>query len=103
MKMKQTHVCYVIFQNFYSFFSSFEISAVAAPLVHNVRCMAGDHHVPAHWKPIKDICMENRNHMDFMPVPEGSWQDNYSKRQRTYNLFLLSGAIACGVTYFIVS
>ncbi|KAK3731899.1 hypothetical protein RRG08_043233 [Elysia crispata] len=67
----------------------------------HARCM-GSHGPPAHWKPMKQICLENKNHMDCMPVPQGSWQESYDKQQRKWNLMLAAGVVAFGITYFIL-
>ncbi|XP_050727617.1 uncharacterized protein LOC127004175 [Eriocheir sinensis] len=36
--------------------------------------------------------------MADLPVPQGSWQDAYSAKQRTYNLQLLAGVVTLGGT-----
>ncbi|XP_074651857.1 uncharacterized protein LOC141906457 [Tubulanus polymorphus] len=60
-----------------------------------VRCMSGGH-TPAHWKTEKELDMINKVHMDFYPVPAGSWQENYNKRNRKMNLQM------AGATAFLV-
>lgn len=73
----------------------------APPLSVHARCMAG-HGPPAHWKPLKQICLENKNHMDCMPVPQGSWQESYDKQQRKWNMMLAAGVVAFGITYYFL-
>lgn len=63
----------------------------------------GSHGTPAHWKSMKQICIEQKTHMDFLPVPEGSWHEHFNKQQRKGNLMLLASVAAVGITYFIVS
>lgn len=41
--------------------------------------------------------------MNDLPVPQGSWQDAYSARQRKYNLQLLTGIAVLGGTLTYVS
>ncbi|RUS73496.1 hypothetical protein EGW08_018736 [Elysia chlorotica] len=67
----------------------------------HARCM-GSHGPPAHWKPLNQICLENKNHMNCMPVPQGSWQESYDKQQKKWNLMLAAGVVAFGITYFIL-
>ncbi|CAL1536613.1 unnamed protein product [Lymnaea stagnalis] len=62
----------------------------------------GSHGPPAHWKTLKQISLETKSHMDFLPVPEGSWQESYSKKQKKANLLLAASALAFGLTYYIV-
>ncbi|XP_012945888.1 apoptosis-inducing factor 1, mitochondrial isoform X2 [Aplysia californica] len=71
------------------------------PVVVQARCMGG-HHTPDHWKPIKQVVKEQKNHMDFMPVPEGSWQESFNKTQQKRNLMLAAGALCFGITYTIL-
>ncbi|GFO47582.1 Apoptosis-inducing factor 1, mitochondrial [Plakobranchus ocellatus] len=73
----------------------------STPISVYVRCM-GSHGPPAHWKPMNQICLENKNHMDCMPIPQESWQEDFNKRQRKWNLMLAAGAVAFGITYFIL-
>ncbi|KAK2582055.1 hypothetical protein KPH14_002760 [Odynerus spinipes] len=39
---------------------------------------------PANYKPPS---------MDDLPLPEGSWQEAYEKKQRTYNMHLIGGIL----------
>ncbi|XP_059171866.1 apoptosis-inducing factor 1, mitochondrial-like isoform X2 [Physella acuta] len=72
------------------------------PSLHcQARCM-GSHGVPSHWKTQKQIALENKNHMDCMPIPEGSWQESYSNKQKKLNMMLAASALAFGITYYIV-
>ncbi|BFZ14827.1 hypothetical protein BsWGS_17866 [Bradybaena similaris] len=56
------------------------------------------HGVPSHWKTPMQICKETKAHMDFLPVPEGSWQEAHSKRSANQNM-VLGGSIL----FFIVT
>jgi len=64
--------------------------------LQSVRSMGGA--VPAWWKTDKEIAMDQKSHMNFLPVPEGSWQENHNKRNSKWNM-QLGGAIA----FFVVS
>lgn len=69
--------------------------------VQHVRRMG--HGVPAHFKPIRQICEENKNHMNFMPVPEGSWQEYHNARNSKMNLMLAASVASVAVTFATVS
>ncbi|KAK7097574.1 uncharacterized protein [Littorina saxatilis] len=64
-----------------------------------VRCMGG--YAPAHWKSDKDIALEQRSHMNDLPVPEGSWQENYNKRNSKWNMQLGMSIVALIATVII--
>ncbi|CAG5117189.1 unnamed protein product [Candidula unifasciata] len=68
----------------------------AAPRLQQSRRMG--HAVPAHWKPIRQICEENKAHMNFLPVPEGSWQEAYNKQQSKWNRLLALSVLSVVVT-----
>uniref|UniRef100_A0A0B6XYI6 Deltamethrin resistance protein prag01 domain-containing protein n=1 Tax=Arion vulgaris TaxID=1028688 RepID=A0A0B6XYI6_9EUPU len=56
------------------------------------------HGVPAHWKSVRQICEENKSHMNFLPVPEGSWQEAFNKKNAKYNQLLALSTLALVVT-----
>jgi hypothetical protein len=68
----------------------------AAPRIEQVRRMG--HGVPAHWKPMRQICEENKNHMNFLPVPEGAWQEAFNKQNAKWNLLLAASIVSVAVT-----
>lgn len=41
--------------------------------------------------------------MNDLPVPQGSWQELHSKRQRLYNIHLIAGILAILTTIGVVS
>ncbi|GAB1602760.1 uncharacterized protein LOC115211961 [Argonauta hians] len=54
----------------------------------------------AHWKSDRDIDRETLSHMDYLPVPEGSWTDDYKKNQTKYNMkLLISTALLAGTSF----
>ena len=67
-----------------------------------VRCMSGDH-TPAHWKSDHEIAIEQKSHMNNLPVPEGSWQEYYNKRNSKWNIQLGISTVFLLVTAFVVS
>ncbi|XP_025087200.1 apoptosis-inducing factor 1, mitochondrial-like isoform X3 [Pomacea canaliculata] len=72
-----------------------ELSLFLEPVpVHSIsqhaRFMSSD--VPSNWKSDKQVAEENKSHMNFLPVPKGSWYDNYRERNAKWNM-LLFGSI----------
>jgi len=64
-----------------------------------VRCMGG---IPAHWKSDRDVALEQKAHMNDLPVPEGSWQENYNARNSKWNM-QLAGAVVFAIASFIAA
>ena len=60
-------------------------------------------HAPAHWKPDRTIAQEHQCTMDHMPVPAGSWQEQYDKTNGKYNIFLAVAVVFFTVTIYVVS
>ncbi|RUS79218.1 hypothetical protein EGW08_013003, partial [Elysia chlorotica] len=75
----------------------------AAPLLRVVPRMQQatrlGHGVPAHWKPMRQICEENKNHMNCMPVPQGSWKEHHAAQNAKWNKHLAIAAVLCVATY----
>merc|ERR1712200_84396 len=71
-----------------------------APKAAGVRQMGGA--APAHWKPLKQVMIDNKAHMDFLPVPAGSWAEYNAAVNAKYNKFIAIGVIANIVTYSII-
>jgi hypothetical protein len=67
----------------------------------SARCMSG--YSPAPWKTDKQIDIENKSAMNFLPVPKGSWQQHYQARNSKWNMMLLASTAALGVTVYVVS
>ncbi|XP_071087757.1 uncharacterized protein [Haliotis cracherodii] len=65
-----------------------------------VRCMGGQ--APAHWKSDLEVVTENRVTMNDHPIPEGSWQENYNKRNSKYNMYIAVSSLFLAVTGFIL-
>ncbi|XP_074650754.1 apoptosis-inducing factor 1, mitochondrial-like [Tubulanus polymorphus] len=76
-------------------------TAIDSLKLEAVRCMSGGH-TPSHWKSEKELDMINKVHMDFYPVPEGSWQENYNKRNQKMNMWLLGGSLFLSGTLFLM-
>ncbi|XP_071086856.1 apoptosis-inducing factor 1, mitochondrial-like [Haliotis cracherodii] len=72
----------------------------ALPQTQHVRCMGGN--VPSHWKSDKQIAEENKVTMTYHPVPEGSWQEGYGRRNAKWNIMLGASAAVLGLTYFVL-
>ncbi|KAL8616783.1 hypothetical protein ACOMHN_017820 [Nucella lapillus] len=65
-----------------------------------VRCMGGQ--APAHWKSDKQVAIEQKSHMNDLPVPQGSWQENYNKRNSKWNMQLAISAVVLVATVFVM-
>ena len=59
----------------------------------SIRKMGGGA-TPAHWKSLKQVCIDNKNHMDFLPVPKGSWQEYWAKNNAKWNQQLALALVA---------
>merc|ERR1711976_341638 len=65
----------------------------AVPLVRSVARLSQTK-VPARnmgghvWKPNSQVARESKAHMDFYPVPSGSWQEYHNKMNRKWNIQL---------------
>lgn len=61
--------------------------------------MSSDHHGGATPERMK----EHLSTINDMPVPSGSWQEDYNKRNRTLNIKLASAMAALTLTALFVS
>ncbi|ELU06353.1 hypothetical protein CAPTEDRAFT_223544 [Capitella teleta] len=69
--------------------------------IHAVRAMSGGHHHG--WKPMVQVVKEARGHMDDLPVPQGSFQENYAARNRKWNMQLIvSMALFTGIWSYVI-
>ncbi len=66
-----------------------------------VRCMSGGH--DEHHKSELMIAHENLSSMDFYPVPEGSWQEAFDKKNSKLNIYLVATGVFFVVTTIFVS
>ncbi|CAL1540146.1 unnamed protein product [Lymnaea stagnalis] len=71
----------------------------AAPRLQQVRF---GHGVPAHWKTLRQISEETKSHMNFMPVPQGSWQEAYKAKSAKANILLAASVAAFISTYALL-
>jgi len=51
------------------------------------------------WKPNSQIARETKAHMDFYPVPSGSWQEYHDKMNRKWNIQLAVSTLIFVATY----
>ncbi|XP_074114181.1 cytochrome c oxidase subunit 7B [Cotesia typhae] len=49
----------------------------------------------------KDVIPVRLGNMDELPVPSGSWQELYDKKQKRYNLTLVAGVVMLISTFTI--
>merc|ERR1712121_121742 len=66
-------------------------------VMQQVRQMGGGA-LPAGGKTQKELAHINKTHMDYWPVPAGDWKEYYDKKNKTYNMQLLGGAL-----FFLIS
>jgi len=60
-------------------------------------------HVPeGHMSP-KDLVKFTGANFDNLPVPAGSWQEDYDKHQKKYNMQLAVGVVLTVITWTFVS
>ncbi|XP_064636445.1 apoptosis-inducing factor 1, mitochondrial-like isoform X1 [Lineus longissimus] len=64
------------------------------------RCMSG--YTPAEWKTDKQIDIEHHTTMNHLPVPKGSWQQNYQARNTKWNMMILASTAFLGVTVYVM-
>jgi len=58
-----------------------------------MRCMSGygdDHH----GKTLAQTVHDHRSTLNDLPVPSGSWQEHYNKRNQTWTIMLAAGALS---------
>ena len=65
------------------------------------RCMGGGA-IPAHWKSDRENDTINKTTMEFQPVPQGSWQEHYDKRNAKWNVMIAGSSVFLAVTIFMV-
>jgi len=58
---------------------------------------------PAHWKTDKEVAIDQRSSMNDLPVPEGSWQEMYNKRNATWNLHMVAATFALIITGLVMN
>ncbi|XP_064608308.1 apoptosis-inducing factor 1, mitochondrial-like [Liolophura sinensis] len=81
----------------YRCYSSLTATPTIRPSIYHVRCMGN---LPENWKSAKEIAKETKSTMDDHPRPEGSWQQNYTDRNKKWNMMVaVNGAILAGTLY----
>ena len=55
------------------------------------------------WQSDKDLAFSNQTHMNFLPVPSGSWEENHQKKRTRGRLLLGSSLAFFGLTVYCVS
>ena len=63
-----------------------------------------DHHGDHHHHGLSPVerAKITKTHMDFMPVPQGSWQEYHSKRNSRWNIQLLASSAFLIFTFVVV-
>lgn len=55
-----------------------------------------------HSKSAVEVARQTRVTLNDMPVPSGSWQENYSKRNAKWNMLLAAATLVFATTAFAV-
>ena len=66
-----------------------------------VRCMGG--YGAVEHKPSRQVAVENKLTLDDLPSPQGSWQEAYQQKQKSYNIQLGVYGVLLVVTIVMVS
>ena len=56
-----------------------------------------------HFKTQQQLAVENKAHMNYLPVPEGSWREYHQVRNMKWSRMLYSSFSALGITIYCVS
>jgi hypothetical protein len=55
----------------------------------------GEH---GHQKSLHELAKEHRVTINDLPVPSGSWQQNFNSRNTKWNMYLIGNIVLFGVT-----
>ncbi|KAK6168362.1 hypothetical protein SNE40_020913 [Patella caerulea] len=61
-----------------------------------VRCMGGA--APAHWKSERQVAIDGKITLDDIPVPEGSWQEQQDRINKSQNVMLVGSLVFFAIT-----
>ena len=57
----------------------------------------GGHGTPSKWKSHKQVAIDNKSHMDFLPVPKRSFgQESHDKSNKKFNMQVVLGGLLAG-------
>jgi len=59
-------------------------------------------HTPATWKTDLELAQVSRTTLNDLPIPAGSWQANYAKKQAKYNIQLALASVLMSCTLVVV-
>lgn len=59
-------------------------------------------HTPVAWKSDIELAVQSRTTLNDLPIPAGSWQANYAKKQSKYNIQLAVASLLMGATLAVV-
>ena len=59
-------------------------------------------HTPVAWKSDIELAVQSRTTLNDLPIPAGSWQANYAKKQSKYNIQLAVASVLMGTTLAVV-
>ena len=71
--------------------------------VSEVRASSAAAHGHEHHKSELEVVRENRSTLNDIPIPEGSWQEQYDKRTAKWNMMLGASIVCFATTLYVVS
>ena len=67
-----------------------------------MRCASGGD-VTVHHPSAREVAMAELSAMDHITVPQGSWQEDYNKRQARYHRNIIVNFVICAALFAWVS
>ncbi|KAK7500616.1 hypothetical protein BaRGS_00008191, partial [Batillaria attramentaria] len=65
----------------------------------HARCIGSDD-TPSNYKSDKEVAMDQLSHMNYLPEPEGCWQEYYDERDGKWTKMLFASFTALGLTIY---
>ncbi|KAI0240966.1 hypothetical protein LSAT2_004113 [Lamellibrachia satsuma] len=78
------------------------IASRAATTVSRVSSRKMSGHTPVAWKSDIELAVQSRTTLNDLPIPAGSWQANYAKKQSKYNIQLAVASLLMGATLAVM-
>jgi len=71
-------------------------------LVRAVRASSAAGHGHGHHPSELELARENRATLNDIPIPEGSWQEDYNKRNAKWNMILGASVVCFAASVYAV-
>ncbi|KAK2192113.1 hypothetical protein NP493_38g04062 [Ridgeia piscesae] len=78
------------------------LASRAATAVSRVSSRKMSGHTPATWKTDLELAQVSRTTLNDLPIPAGSWQANYAKKQAKYNIQLALASVLMSCTLVVM-